>query len=518
MPINVQFLKNNTMQFIAGLSLILSPHAFSQDTRPNILYIMADDHAVEAIGAYATHLKGYVDTPNIDALAKQGALFTNVHAVNALCAPSRATIITGLYSHKHGVYTLREELDTSKHKSVAQVLQNDGYQTAVIGKWHVPGDNLHGYDYFAITHSQGSYQNPTLNATGNKKVKLKGYVSDAYTDHQIDWLNQRDKNKPFFLMAHHKAVHGPWEYPKRHEDLYKDITIPEPETLFDDYKGRVDGGVNATQSRIHQADSKGSLSLWLSTNKKGKKGVWATGQLDIKGKTDEEITKATYQKYMKDYLRAVKGVDDNVGRLIEYLKAEGILENTIVIYTSDQGMYLGEHGFFDKRLGLNPAVQMPFVVRYPQSIKAGTVVDEMVNNVDFAETLISMGEAEVPAEMQGYSFWDLAQGKAAKWPREQTVYTWYSSSVTKHYGIINKDYRLLKYFNKKGDALGIDLYHRHNDKAEINNLANNPEYAEIVTKLEKNLAEEAKSIGLTQDLMPSSTTLKFSKISKSSKH
>jgi arylsulfatase A-like enzyme len=508
MSINFLFSKKNTLPLIVGFSLLLSPHAFSKDKRPNILYIMADDHAVEAIGAYSTHLKGYVDTPNIDALAEQGALFSNVHAVNALCAPSRATIITGLYSHTHGVYTLREKLDTTVHKSVAEVLQNDGYQTAVIGKWHVPGNNLHGFDYYAITHAQGSYQNPTLSTSNNKKVKLSGYVSDAYTDHQIDWLDKRDKNKPFFLMAHHKAVHGPWEYPKRHEDLYKGISIPEPATLFDDYKGRVDGGVNSTQSRIHKPGSVGSLSLWLSTNKKGKKGVWPTGQLKkLEGKTDKEITKITYQKYMKDYLRAVKGVDDNVGRLVSYLKAEKILENTIVIYTSDQGMYLGEHGFFDKRLGLNPAVQMPFVVRYPKSIKAGTVVDEIVNNVDFAETLISMAGAKIPKEMQGYSFWDLAQGKHTQWQRQQSVYTWYSNSVAKHYGIINKDYRLLKYFNRQGEMLGVDLYDRHKDKAEVNNLANNPEYAQVLAQLESNLGEETKKIKLTKALLPSSATL-----------
>lgn len=483
--------------FITSMALQAS------EVRPNIVFIMADDHAVEAIGAYTTHLKGYVDTPNIDALAEQGALFTNVHAVNALCAPSRASIITGLYSHTHGVYTLREELDTTKHTSVAQALQDEGYQTAVIGKWHVPGNSLQGFDYYAVTHSQGSYQNPTLTTKNKQKVKLTGYVSDAYTDHQINWLSKRDKNKPFFLMAHHKAVHGPWEYPKRHENLYKDIFIPEPATLFDDYEGRVDGGVNSKQSRIHNDGSKHSLSLWLSTNKKGKKGVWPTGQLkNLEGKTDKEITKITYQKYIKDYLRAVKGVDDNVGRLISYLKEEGILENTIVIYTSDQGMYLGEHGFFDKRLGLNPAVQMPFIVRYPKSVKAGTVVDDIINNVDFAETLLSMADAKIPNSMQGYSFWDLAQGKETDWPRKQSIYTWYSSSVAKHYGVINKDYRLLKYINRQGDVLGIDLYDRNKDKDEINNLANNPEYAEILTNLEHNLVDEIDNIKLSKEFMP----------------
>ena len=320
-------------------TMLLACSIFAREKKPNILYIMADDHSAAAIGAYATTLKGFVQTPNIDRLAKEGALFTNVHCTNSLCAPSRSSIITGLYSHKCGVFTLREDLNTGDIPTVPKVLQAGGYNTAVIGKWHIHGDNMHGFDHYAITRSQGAYFNPGLGTLNGAKISRQGYVSDVYTDLSIEWLEKRDKTKPFMLMTHYKAAHGPWEYAPRHAKLFADVTIPEPPTLFDDYSNRTPGGVDQTRARINRAaDDPMSLSLWFQKGKKGKSGQWPTGNIDLSGLSDKEITQKVYQKYIKDYMRCVKGIDEGVGKLLAYLEKSGELDNTIIIYTSDQGM------------------------------------------------------------------------------------------------------------------------------------------------------------------------------------
>ncbi len=477
----------------------------AQKKAPNILFIMSDDHSAETIGVYASTLKEHVQTPNIDRLAKEGAQFNNVQCVNSLCAPSRATIITGKYSHKTGVYTLREDLNTGGDATSApKILQAKGYQTAIIGKWHVHGDNLHGYDYYAMTRSQGSYWNPSLAAKDGEKVKREGYVTDVYTDLSIEWLDKRDKEKPFFLMTHYKAAHGPWEYAKRHADMYKDVTIPEPPTLYDTYENRTPEGIPTNQSRIHRGDEdKMSLSYWFQFGKKGASGTWPTGNIDLKGMSAKEKTAAAYQKYIKDYMRVVKGIDEGVGKMLAYLEAQGELDNTIVMYTSDQGMYVGEHGFFDKRLGLNEAMKMPLLIRYPKKIKAGTQIDAIINNVDFAETFVDMAGAEIPSDMQGYSFWDLTQGKNSKdWPRKQSYYGFYSNGIPKHYGLLTDDYKILKYIGKDGHLLGVDLFDRKNDKHEMYNQANNPKYAKALAEMEAKLAAEIVAIDLPKELMP----------------
>ena len=500
--------KNKNQKIMAYRSVILlllmCISTSAQNKNPNILFIMSDDHSAETIGAYATTLKGYVQTPNIDRLAKEGALFTNVQCTNSLCAPSRASIITGKYSHKSGVYTLRENLNTKEIPSVPKSLQDKGYQTAVIGKWHIHGNSTHGFDYYAITQSQGSYWNPSLATNKGEKLRKEGYVTDVYTDHSIDWLEQRNKSKPFFLMTHYKAAHGPWEYAKRHTDLFKDATIPEPETLYDDYTNRNINGVSLFQSRIHKNDTdKKSLSFWFQNGKKGTSGKWPTGNLNLSEMNSKEKTAATYQKYIKDYLRVVKGIDEGVGRLIAYLEEEGELDNTIIIYTSDQGMYIGEHGFFDKRLGLNEALKMPLIIRYPKTIKEGIHVDELINNVDYAQTLIDMANAEIPAEMQGYSFWDLVQGKNKKdWARKQSFYGFYSNGAPKHYGLITKKHKLLKYVGKDGHLLGMDLFDRLKDKNEMYNQVLNPDYTEVLKDMELKLAKELKEIDLKENLLP----------------
>jgi len=468
---------------------------------PNILFIMADDHASNAVGAYNSHLKDYLLTPNIDRLANEGAMLTNVVCTNSLCAPSRSTILTGKYSHKTGIYTLREELNTSNIPSLPKLFKKQGYQTAVLGKWHIHGDNLHGFDYYAVTHSQGAYVNPSF-ATKDGKVKRQGYSTDIITDMSIEWLKQREEEDPFILFTHYKAAHGPWQYADRHKDLYSEESIAEPMTLFDSYKNRSPAGVATNQARIHIPDSKMSLSQWFQTNKKGKKGEWPTGQIKLDGKTDKEKTNLTYQKYVKDYMRCVKGIDEGVGRLLAYLDSIGELDNTIIIYTSDQGMFVGEHNFFDKRLGLDEAMKMPFLIRYPGSIQEGVVIDELLNNVDYTSTLLDFAEIEIPKEMQGISFRDLLFGKKQEKKREASFYAFYSNGAPKHYGIRTKQHKLLKYVDNTGQVIGSDLFDLNSDPNELLNLYNDPVYSSLQSKMEVLLKKEMVNVDIKPDQMP----------------
>lgn len=492
-----KFISQFILIFLTGLSGSLT----AQKT-PNILYIMSDDHASATIGAYNSHLKDVVQTPNIDRLADEGALLLNCFCTNALCAPSRASILTGQYSHKSGVFTLREHLNTEHKPSVAKSLHAAGYQTAAIGKWHVHGNNLIGFDFYAVTLSQGAYYNPSF-TTKEGKLRREGYSSDIIADISLEWLQNRDKTKPFYLMTHFKAAHGPWQPARRHEHLFNDIHIPEPETLFDDCTKQNPMGLPHTSARIHEPDSPHSLSLWFQKGKKGNSG-WPTGEITFEeGLSDEEIKKQTYQKYAKDYLRCVKGIDENVGRLLVYLEQEGELNNTIIVYTSDQGMYVGEHGLFDKRLGFEEALRMPFIIRYPKEIKAGQRIDNIVNNVDFAETFLDYAGVAIPAQMQGYSFRNILQGKQPVYDRTSSFYAFYSSGCPDHYGIRTKDFKLLKYIGKDKEV-GYDLFDLKNDPYETINLADDPKYKNKFDELTQLLIKEMKNIDLTGELLPGS--------------
>ena len=494
----------NKMKQVSALSIVacgLINFATADSEKPNILFIMSDDQSRDFVGAYEGWIKDYISTPHIDRLAKEGARLDNVFCSNALCAPSRATILTGQYSHQHGVYTLRENLDTKDVPTSASLLHNIGYQTAVVGKWHIHGDNKYGLDYYAVTHSQGSYINPTL-STPDGKLRVKGHSSDAYTDVSLKWLTERDKTKPFFLMHHFKAAHGPWEYNPKYKDLYADEEIVEPATLFDDYTNRDPAGVPKKRSLIHTDGNLMNLSTWMSSNKKGKKGNWPTGKLQFEGLNDREIKKATYQKYVKDYLRCVKGIDDNVGRLLDFLEEEGILDNTIVIYTADQGFYVGEHGFFDKRLGLEEGMRMPLLVRYPKSIKAGTVVKDLVSNIDYPSTIIDFAGLDNPDTMRGYSFRPQLEGRAAENSRDACFYAFYSSGTPKHYGIRTANHKLLKYVDTKGSPAGADLFDLNKDPQELKSVINDPEYSQTLASLEKQLERKMKEVDIQPNQLP----------------
>ena len=488
--------------FLQGLgltvsALVLGNEAFgAQQKRPNILYIMADDQSPESVACYGGWMKDYVQTSNIDRLASEGMRFENCVCTNSLCAPSRASITTGQYSHKTGIYTLREEMDTKDKPTSYSVLNKAGYQTAVFGKWHVHGDNKYGFDDYGVTLSQGSYYSPSISGPNGEKRRFPDmHSSDAYTKACLEWLGKRDKERPFFLMCHYKAAHGDWIYAKRFEKLYADVEIPEPETLFDDFEGRAKGGVGAKGATLYP-------DLAYRMSGKGKKpGApkrdWPTGNIDMSGMDEKQQRKAVFQKYAKDYMRCVAGIDDNVGKLVKYLKDEGILENTVVIYTADQGMYVGEHGFYDKRLMLEEALRMPFIVRYPKMVKTGSVTKALINNTDFAPTILALAGEGTPSSMQGKSFVEVLKGKADK-HRKSSFYAFYSGGIPKHYGVRTERYKLIVW--PESDAK--DLFDLQKDPNELKSVYNDPGYADVVKEMEAELKRVIKEVDIAENQLP----------------
>jgi arylsulfatase A-like enzyme len=416
--------------------------------RPNILYIMSDDHASNAVSCYGGIFKDILPTPNIDRIAREGIRLNNCFVTNSICTPSRAVILTGKYSHKNGVYTLADDMDRQQ-QNVAKLLQSSGYATAMIGKWHLHTEPS-GFDYYNVLPGQGRYHDPQLKEKGVKAWQngrkgskvYKGYATDVITDVSLKWLEQRDKNKPFFLMCHHKAPHGPWEYAKRHEHLLDGVEIPEPASLWEDMSHRNKGPQGFGHTILSLADR-------MDKGMRGKD--WPTGRLDTTGMSDDEKIKAAYRKYLKDYLRVVAAVDENVGRLLDYLDKEGLTEDTVVIYTSDQGMFLGEHSLYDKRLMYEDSLKMPFVARYPKEIRPAATNDDIITNADFAETFLDYSGVEIPDDMQGRSFRSNLAGKTPKdWPDAMYYRYWmhikYSlapGGVPAHYGIRTRRYKLI---------------------------------------------------------------------------
>jgi arylsulfatase A-like enzyme len=321
------------------------------------------------------------------------------------------------------------------------------------------------------------------------------HSTDAYTQACLEWLGKRDEDKPFFLMCHYKAAHGDWVYAKRFEKLYADVEIPEPATLFDDFSNRAEGGVSSKGAKLHP-------NLSRQMNGQGKKPGspkrdWPTGNLDLSGMDEKQIRKATFQKYAKDYMRCVAGINENVGKLLKYLEDEGILDDTIVIYTADQGMYVGEHGFYDKRLMLEEGLRMPFIVRYPKMVKAKSVTKALVNNVDFAPTIIDLAGQGTPASMQGRSFADVLAGKSDK-HRKSSFYAFYSNGVQPHYGIRTERYKLIVW----GDGTARDLFDLQKDPHELKNVYNDPAYAKTVKMMEAELKVAIKEVDISPDELP----------------
>jgi len=479
--------------------------------KPNILYIMSDDHTANAISSYGLRFSTVLKTPNIDRLADQGAVLTNCYVTNSICTPSRATIMTGQYGHKNGVHTLWDDLDRDQ-KNVAMYLQESGYETAMIGKWHLH-TQPNGFDYYSVLPGQGLYFDPIFKQTGvpwsEKKEgkEYKGYVTDVITDQGLDWLENREGEKPFFMMLHHKAPHGLWEYAPRHENMFDGVEIPEPESLMEDKSHRSEGSKEFGRDMMH-------LSQRMSELKRGQE--WPTGKMDISGMSDDQRIKEAYQKYLKDYLRVVAAIDENVGRVLDYLDETGLAENTIVIYTSDQGMFLGEHSYYDKRWVFDEGLKMPFLIRYPGQIKPKSVCNDMITNLDFAELLLDFGGVEKPDEMQGRSFRANLLGKTPKDWRNSMYYRYWMhfepSGVPAHYGIRTNNYKLIFYY---GTGLGLngttegwntpvawELYDLKNDPNEMKNEYNNPKYKKTIKKLKKELAELKEFYGDTDEKYP----------------
>jgi arylsulfatase A-like enzyme len=457
--------------------------------RPNILFIMSDDHAAHAISAYGSRIN---KTPNLDRLAQQGMRLNNCFAVNSICAPSRACILTGKYSHVNGV-TVFNRFDGSQW-TVAKELQKAGYQTAMIGKWHLQSDP-EGFDYWTVLPGQGVYFDPVFIEMGERK-KIPGYATDVITDKTIEFLEKRQKDKPFFAMCHHKAPHRPWEPDEKHAHMYDNVEFPEPVTFNDDYATRSPAATEATM-RIDRDLTRRDLKLTPPEGLKGKElEQWNSEkpqelEVTVKGEkktlTGQALKKWKYQKYMRDYLGCIASVDDNVGRLLDYLDRTGLATNTIVIYTSDQGFYLGDHNWFDKRFMYEESLRMPFLVRYPGHIRPGSTSDAMILNVDFAPTFLELAGVSAPKEVQGRSMEPVLEGQTPTDWRKEMYYRYYhypaDHRVQPHYGVRTERYKLI-YFNRI-DAW--ELFDLKNDPHELKNIYAEPSSAKIVKQLKADI-------------------------------
>lgn len=447
--------------------------------KPNILFIMADDHGAQAMSCYGSRIN---QTPNLDRIASEGLRFTNCFCTNSICSPSRATILTGTHSHINGVLAFNP-MDC-RQQTFPKLLQQAGYQTAVIGKWHLGHGGISdptGFDYWNVLPGQGLYHNPEMIEFGARKV-IKGYATDLITDLCLEWLQSRDPDRPFCLLCHHKAPHRRWEPDDKHTHMYDGIRIPEPETFNDDYRNRAAAAAAATM-RIERDLDEEDLKAPAPPNL-----------------SPQELKEWKYQRFIKDYLRCVASIDDNVGRLLDYLDDEGIAGNTLVIYTSDQGFFLGEHGWFDKRFMYEESLRMPFVVRYPQEIEPGRVDDHMVLNVDFAPTFLDYADLRVPEAIQGRSFRPLLAGEAPDDWRTSIYYRYWMHlghhGVYAHYGVRTERYKLIYYY---AQALGCpdaiddpkapewELFDLAEDPLEMYNFYHDPGHQDIVQDLKGEL-------------------------------
>ena len=482
--------------------------------RPNIVFIMSDDHAYQAISAYDDRL---IQTPNIDRIAKEGMLFTNASVTNSICAPSRAVILTGKHSHVNGKIDNISPFDTT-NVTFPQLLKKAGYQTAMFGKLHF-GNNPKGFDEFKILPGQGDYYNPKfITATGDTTVT--GYVTDIITDLAIDWFeNRRDAEKPFMLMYLHKAPHRTWMPAERHYKEFTKKTFPLPETLFDDYVTRETTAGPAEMNILKHMQLSYDLKVTDSVAEQLDIKNWNTignriGRLDPEQRAawdaiydpinadfanrfpemnDSTLMVWKYQRYMQDYLGTIAGVDENVGRLLDYLDDNDLSDNTLVVYTSDQGFYLGEHGWFDKRFMYNESFKTPLLIKWPHVITPGTTEEEMVQNLDFAQTFLEVAGVTAPEDMQGESLVPLLKGEKEKWIRDGVYYHYYEfpaeHAVKRHYGIATKAYKLIHFYY---DVDVWELYDHSKDPNETNNVYNDPEYVDIVADMKEKLTELRK--------------------------
>ena len=478
---------------------------------PNIVFIFSDDHAYQAISAYSGGKLN--QTPNIDRIAREGMLFNNCVVPNSICAPSRAVILTGKYSHVNGIIDNRQVFNGAQ-QTFPKLLQNAGYQTALFGKWHLQS-NPTGFDAWEVLPGQGSYYNPDFITPSGRK-RREGYVSDVTTDLALDWLRGRDASKPFLLMCQHKAPHRNWMPAPNHLTDYEDTVFPEPPNLLDDYSGRakpasqqemevgrhmtmvndlkvyplpdakpgeIKGGFMNEYNRMNEKERK----MWDAVYKRR---VEEYSRLKPQG---ADLVRWKYQQYMKDYLRCVASVDDNIGRVLRFLDAEGLADNTIVMYSSDQGFYLGEHGWFDKRWIYEESIRTPLVARWPGVTKPGSRSDAMVSNLDFAETFLEAAGVEVPKDMHGRSMTAVLRGQTPAGWRQSFYYHYYEQpihGVARHYGVRTNRYTLVHFYDSKE----WELFDREKDPHQMRSVYGQADYAKVQGELVRELARLRKEL------------------------
>jgi arylsulfatase A-like enzyme len=470
--------------------------------QPNIVFIMSDDHAAQAVSCYGSWLAGIAPTPNIDRIAREGSRFDHVFCTNAICGPSRAAILTGKFSHVNGFYKNEGGGDfDGSQQTFPKLLQQAGYQTAVIGKWHL-GTAPTGFDYSKVLingNGQGTYWNPEFQINGKERIKeTKFHSTRQIANDALEWLeHDRDKTKPFMLMYQFKAPHRNWDPDPAYKNLFADMDIPEPETFNDDYDGRK-AAADQWQSIEHnlnpldlkQTPPEGlqgeELRAWLH---QGNKNEFWTPDPELKG---QELKKWKYQRYIKDYLRCVRGVDDAVGRMLDYLDKSGLADNTLVIYTSDQGFYLGEHGWFDKRFMYEESFRMPFLMRWPGKIKPGSTNSDLLMNIDFAPTLLEAAGAPIPSDMQGKSFAGGSPGRDSVYYHYYEFPFWHH--VQPHYGVRTDRYKLIHFYYSMDEW---ELFDLKKDPNELKNLINDPEYADVARKMKAELSKQQTYYGDT---------------------
>ncbi|MEN8249792.1 MAG: sulfatase/phosphatase domain-containing protein [Bacteroidota bacterium] len=494
---------------IMGLFFISCAHEDPSSNRPNILFIMSDDHAYQAISSYDGSLN---KTPNIDRLAQEGMLFQQSFVTNSICAPSRAVMLTGKYSHINGTIDNRTTFDGNQTNFV-KLLNEAGYSTAIVGKWHLRSEPT-GFDYWNILPGQGQYYNPDFIEMGEKK-RVEGYVTNLTTDFALDWLDGRDKEKPFCLLLHHKAPHRNWMPEAKYLTKYDDVQIPEPETLFDNYETRGRSAYEQTmeidddlyidddlkvpvypeddhlkREKISN-DSWGSIYTRMNEEQKLKWDAAYGPKNDEfkKSKLEgEELARWKYQRYIKDYLRCIASVDDNIGRVIDYLKENNLYENTVIVYTSDQGFYLGEHGWFDKRFMYEQSHKTPFIIKAPDGKMNVVNKEDMIVNIDYAPTFLDYAGVLIPEDMQGKSLRPVLNGETPPDWRTSVYYHYFEypaeHGVKRHYGIRNSRYKLIHFYY---DVDEWEFYDLEKDPNEIQNVYFDPAYQSIISELKEEL-------------------------------
>lgn len=477
----------------------LAGSALATPKQPNILFIFSDDHAYQAVSAYRHSLK-LIETPNIDRLAKEGMLFHRALVPNSICGPSRATVMTGKYSHANGFYNNTNSRFDGAQQTFPKLLKAAGYQTGIVGKWHLESDPT-GFDYWEILPGQGVYYNPPMNRMG-EKVKHEGYVTDIITDLSLDWIKKRDKSKPFLMMAHHKAPHREWSPNFKYLGWNKDRKFPEPPTLFDNYtgRGRAEYEQDMTlEKTFTKLDAK--LTVPNSLNEEQRK-TWnafyepRNAEFEKANLTGQDLVRWRYQRYLHDYLGCILSVDESVGRLLKFLDDEGLAQNTIVIYSSDQGFYLGEHGWFDKRWFYEESVRTPLLARWPGVVKPGSENRNLVSNLDFASTFLEAAGQPVPSDIQGRSLLPIFRGQPpADW-RKSFYYHYYEfpgpHKVRKHYAVITDRYKLVHFYEP--DVNYWELFDREKDPQEMKSFYDDPAYAATRAELHTALARLRKEL------------------------